>query len=294
MVGICSDGTEFIFDIEDFEKVKEWNWMHHHDAIEGNKGRLRRSLAKVVLNIEDKTLPVLRINKVFDYRRSNLYSSNTYIDKGIYYEVITIKNEIFYIDKDDYDKVRKFRWYINYQGYPEAICNKERIRLNRYLLGLDEKFTYERVVDHIDKNPLNNRKYNLRIVDQGINARNRSMMSNNTSGVTGAFWSKELKAWRTSRTICGKKYDIGIFNNLDEAKRELERFDYYMANNIEFIPCSTYKKRISSSGYKYVYNHNPNGYTVVVKNNGKDCYLGLYHDLEQAIKVRDNYLKLCS
>lgn len=290
MVGVCSDGTEFLFDLDDFEKVSSWNWTHHHDGIDGNKGKVRRSLAKVVLDMTNTNMPVLRKKKVFDYRKSNLYSSNTYIDKGEYYEVKTITGKGFYIDKEDYKKVEKYRWFINTQGYPEAISNKKHIRLHRYILGMQEEFSYDRVVDHINKNPCDNRKSNLRIVSQAVNARNRSISKRNTSGVPGASWSKEANAWRVSRTIDGVKYNIGMFNAIEEAEREIERFERCFSRGEKFISRSTYVKKVSSSGHKYIYNHKPSGFTVAVKKDGKNHYLGLYQNIEDALKTRDKFL----
>ena len=292
MVGVCSDGTEFIFDIDAYDNIKDWNWFHHRDAIEGNRGKERLSLAKAVLGLYDRADPVIRIEKTFDYRKSNLYANNTYIDQGNYYDVVTIDGRAFMIDKDDYDKVKKFRWYLNTQNYPEAVKNGKLYRVHRYVMGLDEKFTYDRVVDHINRNTLDNRKCNLRIVSQAENVHNSAMKSNNTSGVTGAFWSPELGAWRAYRTVNGKKYKIGSYTTIDEAAVDLARFDYCMEHNIEFIPNPTHNKQpVSATGQKYIYNNNKGrGYIVNINKRQSKGYLGVYQDLDEAIRVRDDYL----
>jgi len=49
-------------------------------------------------------------------------------------------------------------------------------------------------VDHINRNGLDNRKSNLRLVDRRIQSINRGIKSNNTSGVTGISY-KDPGAW---------------------------------------------------------------------------------------------------
>jgi hypothetical protein len=56
------------------------------------------------------------------------------------------------------------------------------LKFHRLLLG---DVPVGKVVDHIDGNPLNNTRDNLRLVDQHVNTLNRGMSRTNTSGVTG-------------------------------------------------------------------------------------------------------------
>lgn len=46
------------------------------------------------------------------------------------------------------------------------------------------------VTDHINQNPLDNRKANLRIVTNSKNLFNRGKNTNNTSGFKGVSWDK--------------------------------------------------------------------------------------------------------
>lgn len=95
-----------------------------------------------------------------------------------------------YIDKDDYEKCKKYKWRLNSMGYAVAGDNSE-ILLHRYVMSVKQ----DESIDHMDKNKLNNKKSNLRIASQELNAINKSMQSNNTSGVTGVNWNKEKSGW---------------------------------------------------------------------------------------------------
>ena len=242
MVGICSDGTEFIFDKEDFEKVKEWNWMHHNNDIDGAKGKARKSLSKVVLGLEEYNLPILKRVKNFDFRKSNLYYENSIVDNGEYLEIETISGDIIFTDKEDYGLVRKYRWYINNAGYPEAKLGKKIFRLHRMILGLDGEFSYDEVVDHINRNTLDNRKCNLRIVPQGDNARNRGVSSSNKSGVTGVHWNKEMKAWIATRSIKGKNTILALIIKSKKPQMPLRSL-----KNVWLVEKNIYQSQLMSS-----------------------------------------------
>src|SRR5699024_2308960 len=60
-------------------------------------------------------------------------------------------------------------------------------------------------VDHINHIRNDNRIENLRLVSRGDNMLNKSMYSNNKSGVTGVSWKSRNKTWVAQIQIGGKK-----------------------------------------------------------------------------------------
>jgi hypothetical protein len=67
------------------------------------------------------------------------------------------------------------------------------------------------VIDHLDGNPLNNQKKNLRICTHSENMRNRNLYVNNTSGFKGVYWHKTTKKWMSYIRINKKSLYLGIY-----------------------------------------------------------------------------------
>ena len=72
-------------------------------------------------------------------------------------------------------------------------------------------------IDHINRNPSDNRIENLRHVSQQCNMRNRRISKRNKTGVSGVSWDKMSKKWRSSIRVNGKEHYIGCFIDFDDA-----------------------------------------------------------------------------
>lgn len=84
----------------------------------------------------------------------------------------TAKGQNVYIDPEDVEELSKYSWSIGIDGYAQAKIDGKMVRLHEFLLG---KFRGPGlVIDHINRDPLNNRKENLRIVSKRQNALNRA------------------------------------------------------------------------------------------------------------------------
>ena len=136
------------------------------------------------------------------------------------------------IDLDDLDKVKDLKWHLNH-GY---VRNNEIGSLHRLVMDCPENM----VIDHINHNPLDNRKSNLRICTQQQNLMNLSKNSNNTSGVTGVSWSKVKNKWMSIIVINRKTIFLGYFNNKEDAiearkQAEIDYFGEYRNNDDEDV-----------------------------------------------------------
>ena len=72
-------------------------------------------------------------------------------------------------------------------------------------------------IDHINRDPADNRFSNLRKASYAENNRNRSMSKNNTSGYKGVNWHKHKNKWRAEIKVNNKAITLGYFDNALDA-----------------------------------------------------------------------------
>ena len=148
------------------------------------------------------------------------FDSNKIIDYGDYLEICLYfglgeQQEIAEakIDKEDLDKVKKYKWSLS-KGYAITAINNKTIGLHQLILGKKEKY----ITDHINHDKLDNRKQNLRFVTVSQNGMNRK-------NAKGYYWNKKNKKWQVYICIDYKHIYLGCFiNKLDaiKARRQAE------------------------------------------------------------------------
>ena len=78
-------------------------------------------------------------------------------------------------------------------------------------------------IDHIDRNGLNNLRYNIRDGSNCVNANNKRMQKNNTSGIRGVRFEDGVKPkWKCQWNINGKRYTKSFSSKkygFEEAKK---------------------------------------------------------------------------
>lgn len=120
------------------------------------------------------------------------------------------------VDDEDFEALDKIKWYCSIAGYAKRNKKKgdpQSILMHRFILGITQRNLY---VDHIDRNPLNNQRSNLRICTKAENQRNCIFKPSKTSKFKGVYrhrnkWAAVIRAT--------KKYHIGLFEDEHEAAR---------------------------------------------------------------------------
>ena len=166
-----------------------------------------------------KSCGCLAAESIKSAKKRNLYDI---IDN--YVVGFTSKGEKFYFDLDDFEKVKKYCWHIDSEGYVTTNTNRSILRMHVLVMETNNSNLY---VDHIHgKNTRNdNRKENLRIVTNQQNAMNQSLRKNNTSGVTGVNYEKQRGLWRARIKVNYKNIELGYYENKEDAiqaRREAE------------------------------------------------------------------------
>ena len=119
------------------------------------------------------------------------------------------------ISLDKISKVKEYRWRFGSKGYIEATINNTKIRLHNIIMEPPEGY----IVDHINRDKLDNRNENLRLCLQIDNAKNLSKYKTNTSGVHGVSYNKKSNKWRTEIMCNGEKIYLGEYINLEDATK---------------------------------------------------------------------------
>ena len=149
--------------------------------------------------------------------KRNKYDPIIHIDNNGSYMIgyTSNTNMPFYFDAENYDKIKDYCWY-------EVIVSNNYHRLEAYNSNLQMPIKFHDLIggayhDHIDRNPLNNRRSNLRKCTQQENHYNHSLRIDNTSGVTGVYWDALRGKWVSHIGINGKTKFLGRFDTKDEA-----------------------------------------------------------------------------
>lgn len=116
------------------------------------------------------------------------------------------------VDTKEVDKLKGYKWYIDNKGY---VRSNNLGFMHNIILGITP--TMQLVVDHIDRNPLNNTKKNLRTGTYGENNCNRDIVKRNTSGCVGICWNEKRNKWFAQITFKGKHNWLGYFVNKIDA-----------------------------------------------------------------------------
>lgn len=121
------------------------------------------------------------------------------------------------IDDQDYDRVSALKWcavecYIG-AFYAATHRGKARVYMHRFVLGVGDGGE----VDHINRNKLDNRKENLRLVTRSQNIMNYPRRKDNTSGHKGVHYDKATGKWMAYISVNSRHKALGRFLTFGEA-----------------------------------------------------------------------------
>lgn len=144
------------------------------------------------------------------------------------------------IDLDDVDLVSRYRWHLSLGKKRQPICiagavakslradgeGREVVLLHRLLLDPPQDL----VVDHIDGDPLNNRRSNLHIVTQAENLQNLTARTGSTSSYRGVCFHPGAQKWMARCGLEGKQFYLGVFDSEEAAAKAAA--DFRAANHV--------------------------------------------------------------
>lgn len=190
------------------------------------------------------------------------------------------------IDIKDADMINKHKWHLT-NGYAS---NGERESMHAMVSG---KAPDGQVIDHIDRNKLNNTRKNLRFVSRNINSQNVEKQKGVSSNFYGVSWYKrDGKWWARYANIHIGYFDIETHAAFayDEYIREMFGKDGRV-NGLNkppgFVPYTKQQKPTNKRGVT----KNGSRYRVLYKDPRihKIIHLGYYDTEDEASKVYEEY-----
>lgn len=140
--------------------------------------------------------------------------------------LLTKKGEKVLIDMDDYDRIKFHSICVSKCGYSFISTGDipKSQRLHRYIMG---ERNPKVIIDHIDGNPLNNTRTNLRRSDAEKNAQNRKKRKGTTSKYQG------VSLHRATKWCCQVRHKKVVFKKFFESEEDAARFrDLYIMDNL--------------------------------------------------------------
>lgn len=128
-------------------------------------------------------------------------------------KISTTDGNTVVVDDDDYPLLSRLTWYTSDSGYAITDTPVKHLKMHRLIIGGTPPHT---VIDHINRNKLDNRKENLRVVSPGENLKNSDRYE-----LAKRYWyDKRRKQWRVE--IAGITKYLPVKNPL-MARRVVKR-----------------------------------------------------------------------
>lgn len=122
------------------------------------------------------------------------------------------------ISRSMYDQISRYKWYLSKAGYAFTYdMGRQRVLLHRYVWAISHGcWPVHMIVDHINRDRLDNRVGNLRLCTASDNAKNKTASTTRTlpKGVR-----KSGNKYTAHITADGVKHKQGPFETVDEAQR---------------------------------------------------------------------------
>lgn len=120
-----------------------------------------------------------------------------------------------FVDDKNYKKLSKYKWHAQKFGKYWYATRTEVVLMHRQIMGL--KKGNPLLVDHKDRDGLNNQKKNLRSCTKSQHQHTQKRKGTGVSKYRGVSWNKKRKRWQAKIQFQGKTIMIGSFKNEKQA-----------------------------------------------------------------------------
>lgn len=142
-------------------------------------------------------------------RKPNRY----HVIDGVAYVKMSNTNSYMLCDAEDWENWKQYTWHEN--GTSHYACTHIDGKLEKYHWHLVKRVKGY-VVDHINRNRLDNRSRNIRQVTQHVNSTNTKLSKANKSGIKGVIKTKSGK-WMAYIFFNGRNINLGTYTEKSSA-----------------------------------------------------------------------------
>lgn len=148
----------------------------------------------------------------YDFAKEKIIGNKYTVDENNVVHVILRTGDEMICDLEDWEGLKQFTWTKDKWGYATSHINGKRRKFHVQVKGNKNGY----VVDHKDRNKLNNKKINLRFLTKAGNAINSKLSKNNTSGIKGVQKARSGR-WVARLSLGGKNMYLGTYDTIEEA-----------------------------------------------------------------------------
>lgn len=138
------------------------------------------------------------------------------------------QGKVALVDDQDYDRLSQYKWSAAYMKNVDGwyahrgtrMCERRAgmpcvVSMHREVMGFPAGIE----VDHVNRNPLDNRRENLRLATHSQNGGNRKRDRDSSSEYKGVVWYKKVNKWRASIRVNYELHVLGFFELAADAAR---------------------------------------------------------------------------
>ncbi len=127
------------------------------------------------------------------------------------------QGQIALVDDDDYERLSAFKWYADKRPHTfYAARNSRKSEGRKRVIHMHTQIIDANIIDHCDRNGLNNQRANLRAATTGQNSMNsKKRRDSETSKYKGVYWNQGNSKWMVR--LAGKY--LGYFDDEIQAAR---------------------------------------------------------------------------
>lgn len=122
------------------------------------------------------------------------------------------------VDDEDFELVSKYKWHFRVWHNGNGGYAVTNMRMHRLIMEAPP----DMLVDHINGDPLDNRRCNLRLCTNAQNQQNTGSRGG-SSRHKGVSFNKKSGKWLAGFLFEGRRYYCGLWENEDDAARAVDK-----------------------------------------------------------------------